>query len=120
MSQILSRTARAVSGVLALVLLSQLSGCTGAYRDPHARTFGEVTDDLAIGTKVKSGLFADKQVSGLRINVDVRQGVVTLRGRVPSAEAAERARAIAAAVKGVSGVTVQLRYPETSARHGVP
>ncbi|MGI9326467.1 MAG: BON domain-containing protein [Pseudomonadales bacterium] len=81
-----------------------ISACTGAYRDPQARTIGDVTDDLAIGTKVKSKLLADGQVSGLRINVDVHQGVVTLRGPVPTEALGTHAAALAAGIKGVERV----------------
>lgn len=92
------------TATLLLTISWLLSACTGAYRDPQARTIGEVTDDVAIGTKVKSKLLADGQVSGLRINVDVHQGVVTLRGPVPTKALGAHAAALAAGIKGVDRV----------------
>lgn len=63
--------------------------------------------DLAITTKVKAALAADDQLSALRIEVATAQGVVSLSGPAPSADAAERASALARAVDGVT--TVQNR-----------
>ncbi len=96
-----------IAGVLTIALL--LGACSGAYRDPQARTVGDVTDDLAIGAKLKTKLLADQRVSGLRINVDVHQGVVTLRGRVPNSADAEHAVELARQVKGVTQVVNQMR-----------
>jgi hyperosmotically inducible protein len=60
-------------------------------------------------TKIHSDLVDEDVLSGSNIDVDVKNGMVTLQGTVPS-EAA-RARAIAEAKKtsGVKGVTDQLR-----------
>ena len=48
------------------------------------------------------------KVSAIRIDVDTRDGVVTLSGPAPSATARERASEIARGVKGVSSVNNQL------------
>lgn len=101
------------SGVLTLLLAVLLmSSCSASYRDPQLRTPGERTDDLAIGAKIKRKLFADDQLSGFRINVDVYQGVVTLKGRIATADLRNHAQALAAGVKGVRRVDLQLRYAE--------
>ena len=70
---------------------------------------GEVIGDAAITTAVKTKFLADTTVSGLRIDVDTTDGVVTLRGTVPNA--AEKARAIELAreTKGVKSVKDQLK-----------
>ena len=60
--------------------------------------------DMAITTKVKAALAADDQLSALKIEVDTVQGVVSLTGPAPSAEAAERATTLAKAVEGVTEV----------------
>jgi hyperosmotically inducible periplasmic protein len=65
-------------------------------------------DDAAITTKVNAGLAADKDLSAVKIDVDTKDGVVTLTGPAPSAGARERATEIARAVKGVSSVNNQL------------
>ncbi|WP_066153088.1 BON domain-containing protein [Hydrogenophaga pseudoflava] len=64
--------------------------------------------DMAITTKVKAALAADDQLSALKIDVDTVQGVVSLTGPAPSAEAAERATTLAKAVEGVTEVQNKL------------
>lgn len=64
--------------------------------------------DMAITTKVKAALAADDQLSALKIEVDTVQGVVSLTGPAPSAEAAERATTLAKAVEGVTEVQNKL------------
>ena len=64
--------------------------------------------DMAITTQVKAALAADDQLSALKIEVDTVQGVVSLTGPAPSAEAAERATTLAKAVEGVTEVQNKL------------
>jgi hyperosmotically inducible protein len=47
------------------------------------RTVGEATGDAAVTAKVKAALLAEKGVDGMKINVDTRDGNVTLSGNVP-------------------------------------
>ena len=61
-------------------------------------------DDTWITTKVKSSLLADSDVSGLDINVDTLNGVVTLRGQVESQAQADEATRIAREIEGVTNV----------------
>lgn len=65
-------------------------------------------DDALIAAKVTTGLAADKNLSALRIKVDVRGGVVTLRGPAPTVAARARAEEIARNVQGVTSVNNQL------------
>lgn len=64
--------------------------------------------DMAITTQVKAALAAEDQLSALKIEVDTVQGVVSLTGPAPSAEAAERATTLAKAVEGVTEVQNKL------------
>lgn len=64
--------------------------------------------DMAITTKVKAALAADDQLSALKIEVDTEQGVVSLTGPAPTAEAADRAITLAKAVEGVTEVQNKL------------
>ena len=64
----------------------------------------ESMDDAAITMQVSSGLAKDPALSALKIDVDTRNGVVTLNGPAPSQEAKDRATAIAQSVKGVNSV----------------
>jgi hyperosmotically inducible periplasmic protein len=69
---------------------------------------GEVVTDAAITTAVKTKLLGDPDVKGLNIDVDTKNGVVTLSGKVNTA--AERAEAVRLArnTKGVKRVTDKL------------
>lgn len=65
-------------------------------------------DDATITTKVNAALAADKDLAAIKIDVDTKNGVVTLTGPAPSADARERATDLAKNVKGVSSVNNQL------------
>ena len=84
-----------------------LIGCQ-SYREGNSRTFGEFTDDTAIQSKLKLSLIGDEEISGWRINTEVRKGVVTLYGRVPSDAIRNKALSKARAVKGVVEVEDRL------------
>ena len=68
----------------------------------------EKVDDSLITTKVNAALVTDKDLSAVKINVDTKDGVVTLTGPAPSPEAALQATKIAKDVKGVISVNNQL------------
>lgn len=71
-------------------------------------TLGAKIDDAQITAKVNAGLAADKDLSAIKIDVDTKQGVVTLMGPVPSSAAKARASDIAKNVKDVKSVNNQL------------
>ncbi len=60
--------------------------------------------DAAITTSIKADLLKDPALSAIKIEVDTRDGVVTLNGVAPDQTAAERAGRIAIAVAGVKEV----------------
>lgn len=64
--------------------------------------------DVAITASVNAGLVKDPDLSALKIDVDTKQGVVSLYGPAPSEAARMRATDIAKAVKGVTGVDNKL------------
>lgn len=64
--------------------------------------------DAEITAKVNAGLAADKDLSAIKINVDTKDGIVTLNGPVPNAAAKSRASDIARNVKDVKSVDNQL------------
>jgi hyperosmotically inducible periplasmic protein len=66
-------------------------------------------DDAQIVTKVKTALAADSDLSALKIDVDSKNGVVTLSGSAPDATAKDRATEIAKNVKDVKSVENQLK-----------
>lgn len=73
-----------------------------------AATIGEKIDDAAITAQVNASFAKDPDLSAIRINVDTKDGAVTLVGPAPSTTAKERAGQLAKAVKGVTNVNNQL------------
>jgi osmotically-inducible protein OsmY len=65
----------------------------------------EAVSDTAITASVKAGLAKDPDLSALQINVDTKDGAVTLQGPAPSTAAKERAAAIVRSTDGVKSVT---------------
>jgi osmotically-inducible protein OsmY len=66
------------------------------------------SDDAVITASVAAGLIKDPDLSAIKIDIDTKQGVVSLYGPAPSEAARMRATDIAKAVKGVSGVENKL------------
>jgi hyperosmotically inducible periplasmic protein len=69
---------------------------------------GDRMDDMQITTRVNAGLAADRNLSAMRIDVDTKDGVVTLMGTAPSATAKARAAEIAREIRDVRSVNNQL------------
>ncbi len=65
--------------------------------------------DAWLVMKVHSEMVDEDVLNGSNIDVDVKNGVVTLQGTVPSEAARARALAVAKANDGVKGVTDQLK-----------
>jgi hyperosmotically inducible protein len=72
-----------------------------------------VVDDAAITTKVKTAVFAEPGLKTLQINVDTKDGVVTLSGTVDTPVLKERAMTIAQHVDGVRSVVDNLAIKST-------
>jgi osmotically-inducible protein OsmY len=69
---------------------------------------GEKIDDLTITTTVTAGFAKDPDLSALKINVDTRNGAVTLNGSAPTEAAREKAATLAKEAKGVTSVDNKL------------
>ena len=65
-------------------------------------------EDVKITASIKTELAKDPSLSALRIDVDTRDGLVSLHGTAPDSVSRERATRVAAAVKGVLGVDNKL------------
>lgn len=85
-----------------------------AQRDADERSFGETMDDIGIATAVKSKLLWSRYISGLDIQVDVRDGNVTLNGSTDSDVSKELAGKMTANTHGVNAVDNQLRVSSTA------
>ena len=70
---------------------------------------GEVITDAAITSEVKTKFLAEPGVSGLNINVDTNDHVVTLSGTIKSKAEADKAIRIARESKGVKRVVNHLK-----------
>jgi len=68
-------------------------------------------NDVGITASIKTALAADPALSALKIDVDTHNGIVTLRGPAPSADARDRATVLARAPQGVVDVLNELRLP---------
>jgi osmotically-inducible protein OsmY len=80
----------------------------GASGDPQPHSIGSAIDDTEITAKVNTGLSVDRDLSAMDIEVETREGVVTLAGRAPSEEAKRRAEEIARHVQDVQSVRNEL------------
>ena len=67
----------------------------------------KVTDDT-IRDQVMVRLADDPEIGGMPIDVDVHQGVATLKGKVRNDKQKQKAEKVAKKVRGVTGVTNQL------------
>ncbi|KQV85999.1 BON domain-containing protein [Pelomonas sp. Root1237] len=67
-----------------------------------------VSSDMNITAKVNAALAVDDQLKATQINVDTRDGQVTLSGQAPDPRSRERATTLAAAIDGVKQVNNQL------------
>ena len=86
----------------------------GAGAVKKASQVGQVVADSAITTKIKAQLAADEGLSGSNINVDTKDGIVTLSGTVTSKALRKRAGQIASDTGGVKGVTNNIKVTPQS------
>lgn len=76
-----------------------------------ANAVANTVDDVAITASVSAALVKDPDLSAIKINVDTKNGSVSLNGPAPSVAAKERATSIAQGVKGVTSVINNLVAP---------
>jgi osmotically-inducible protein OsmY len=74
-----------------------------------SRSLGEAIDDAALLAKVRAALRLDRETKDLPIAVSVRDGTVTLEGRVPSEELRKRLVERVGSVSGVEKVDDRMR-----------
>lgn len=95
------RVARLVAAALVIFLLTPLLMAQAAH-----------TDDDRIYDEVRRKLADDADVKGAAFEVQVKAGVVTLRGRVHTEKAKEKATKLTKKIKGVVGVNNELKLFE--------
>jgi len=86
----------------------QATEAARAAQDKAAQA-GDMLSDAGITTAVKTKMLADTAVAGLKIDVDTKDGVVTLTGNVTSAAEKRRAMELARETAGVKSVKDQLK-----------
>lgn len=89
------------ASLLATALALGLGSALPARAAEEGRTVGQAIDDAAITAEVKTKLLADERTQGFDINVDTKQGIVTLRGGADSQAAKLVAGRLAGEAKGV-------------------
>lgn len=95
-----------------LMVLALVSGAWGAERSA-----GRVIDDARISMSVKGKLVADRPANLTRVNVKALNGVVTLDGRVDTAEQKAHAEQQARRTDGVKDVVNNIEVsPQPSAQ----
>ena len=84
---------------------------TTGVDDPLQNKAGEAGDmmgDAGITTAVKTKMLADPSVAGLKIDVDTKDGIVTLTGKVTSASEERKAIELTKETSGVKSVIDRL------------
>jgi osmotically-inducible protein OsmY len=99
--------ARSLGGLL-LAFSMTLTGCE------------KRVDDALLTARVKTQMTAEGQVSPSRVNVDTLNGVVTLKGEVPTQQEKEAAASAARKVDGVKRIDNQIIVNPATAGTGVP
>ena len=82
---------------------SAVMGAASQAREGASRAGGQV-DDTQVTSRVKAVLAADRELQGVRIDVETSQGVVTLSGQVPTLAVKTRAGELAGNVKEARSV----------------
>lgn len=77
---------------------------TGDKVESAAEKTGDFLSDSALTAKVKTALIAEKDLKSMAIDVDSKNGVVTLTGELPDATSVSKAEAATRNVKGVKEV----------------
>ena len=88
-----------------------MKDATQKVESSGSQTAGSVVgavDDVAITASIATGFAKDADLSAIKIDVDTKNGNVTLYGPAPTAAARDRATSIAKSVKGVNTVDNRL------------
>ncbi len=86
----------------------------GYYVGKDQRSVGEILDDAGITAAINAKFVKDPNVSAFDINVDTRNGVVTLYGSVANTDIEDQAIYLAQQVKGVRKIISKLTVVQKS------
>jgi hyperosmotically inducible protein len=111
-ADIVARDTKGVVDVVNDIVVDREVAATTGTGEPKADAarydISEKAQDAAITFEVKTKFLAEPGVSGLKINVDTDDGVVTLSGNVKSMAEADKAIAVARRSSGVKRVVNNL------------
>lgn len=109
--------ARGVDGIVAVDNRLQVDPELVVHRRSGPRDFGTVVADATVSARIKSKLLWNSATDALDIDVDTREGRVTLTGAADSAAARELAGRIALNTPGVASLDnqIQLRPADAGA-----
>ena len=100
----------AITVALAIAVSAGVAFAQSEPEEPRtSNDASEVVTDAWITSKVKADLLAADEVAGTAIDVDTKDGAVTLNGTVKSQAEADNAVARAKAIEGVKEVTSNLK-----------
>ena len=98
----------------AIVVLTMITG-PAMVAGAADTTVGQKVDDRAIHTKLKAKLTTENAKNLVRVNVDVKDGVVDLKGTVPTEADKAEAERLARDTSGVKEVRNELVVSSPSA-----
>lgn len=106
-----TRSVAGVSGVNNRLSVSSPSVASAAKNTGEAivatgDAAAQAVSDTWITTKIKSVLLADSEAKGMKVNVDTKDGVVTLEGELATQAAVDHVNGLARDVEGVKRVNV--------------
>ena len=87
---------------------------SGATASESSSNMSAAAGDTAITAKVKAALIAEPGLKSMDINVETKDGTVTLTGSVDNAQLREKAKQVASSTSGVKGVIDNLNIKTTS------
>lgn len=102
------KTSLIAASVAAVLATAALPLTAHANEQPAQRTAGQAIDDATITASVKTKLLGDERTKGFDVNVDTRNGRVTLTGGADSEAAKQAATELARSASGVVGVDNRL------------
>jgi len=89
----------------------QMSDNAAADAPKESASLGAAMDDTAITAKVKERLASDQRIESAKIDVETNNGVVTLSGSAPTADARSAAEELARNVAEVQGIDNKIAAP---------
>jgi osmotically-inducible protein OsmY len=117
MRQIRTVTATVVAGLMLAAAPAWVSAAD--EKKSTTQAVKETVNDSWITSKTKIALFADNRVSGTKVHVDTKNGVVHLRGKVDSDTAKAAAEEVTKGIEGVQSVKNELQVVAPSAQKAV-